>query len=205
MSNPLWARLRIAGLIAPLLLVSLACNDKETNPVVLPDLSSPQAVFEALQEAYRTRDTALYQELLAPEFTFRFQPVDAAELETDTWTREDDLLGTEALFRSPDVRKIDIELVALEATQPSEVQFAEDVQMIRVTQTALTVLESRDAFLVYDQQDFFFRPGHEADGEDPGRWYLLEWRDLAPSGSADIRDRLPVRGITWGSLKLRYL
>jgi len=205
MSNPLWARLRFAGLVAPLLLASLACNDKETNPVVLPDLSTPQAVFEALQQAYRTRDVALYRELLAPEFAFRFRPEDAAELESDTWTREDDLLGTEALFRSPEVREIDIELVALEATQPSEVQFAEDVQMIRVTRTALTVLESRDAFFVFDQQDFFFRPGREADGEDSGRWYLLEWRDLAPSGSGDTHDRLPVLGITWGSLKLRYL
>lgn len=198
-------RLRLAGWIAPLLFLSLACDDDATNPVPLPDLSTPDAVFTALQDAYRDRNLAVYQELLAPEFTFRFQPVDAATLETDTWSRSQDVAGTASIFLSRFVVDIQVDLTGLEPTKPTEIQFADDVQMMRVTQTSLTVVQNDGIILhVSDRQDLFFRPGRAADGENPDRWFLLEWRDIPPPASGPAEGRLPIMPITWGSLKWRY-
>jgi len=194
-------RMGVVGLTAPLLMLAVSCSD---DTVVAPpedpaDFSTPEGIVEALEVSYRTRDIDLYAELLAVDFRFQFQEVDQAENGV-SWTRDQDSTGTEALFDAPEVESILVELVPGPREDP-ESGFDADVRRIRMTSVQLEVgITFGFTLLVTDLQDMYFRPGRESLGEDPARWYLLEWRDLPPSFSS----RPTVESATWGKLKALF-
>jgi hypothetical protein len=192
----------LLGLVAPLLVLVVSCNDETVvaPPVDSHDFSTPEGVVEALQVSYRTRDLALYAELLAADFNFRFQPLDQT-LYGEYWTAEQDTTGTGALFRTPMVSTIRVDLSHGPTEDPGEAGFDSDVRKLRMTGVQLEVDQFDGiTFHVTDLQDMFFRPGRESLGEDPTRWYLLEWRDLPSTASP----RPLVQSITWGVIKLLY-
>jgi len=43
------------------------------------------------------------------------------------------------------------------------------------------------------------------DGEDPDRWFLLEWRDILMMGSPAVPSADAVPSTSWGFLKVLYL
>jgi len=177
----------------------LSCNDDTVSPPPPPDLSTPEAIVEQLQVAYRERDIEAYADLLAPEFRFYFQPQDADAIGEESWTANQDSIGTGALFATREVSAIRIALGHGAATDPTESGFDPDVKKIRLNSVQLEVdLVDGVTLLVADLQDMYFRPGREANGEDPDRWYLLEWRDL-PSTVRVLKS--PGVELTWGSIK----
>jgi hypothetical protein len=135
--------------------------------------------------SYVRREIAQYAKLLAQDFQFVFQTTDPSRPPEGFWTRDEDSTGTDALFRTPDVADIRIDLIHGPAEDPSEVGWDEDVKLIRINQTFLEVDEVAGiTWQVTDLQDMFFRPGRAEKGEDPSLWYLLEWRDLPGAGQA---------------------
>jgi len=189
------------ALTAPLCLLVTSCNDDTVSPPPPPDLSTPEAVVEQLQFAYGERDIEAYADLLAPEFQFYFQPIDVAGLGVEYWNADQDSTGTGALFGTNQVSSILIDLTYGPPQVPTEVGFDPDVRKIRLTGVQMEVnLINGTTLLVTDTQDMYFRPGREANGESPDRWYLLEWRDLPPASAPKPQ----VAPITWGFIKAAF-
>jgi hypothetical protein len=184
--------------VVPICVLIASCNDDPVSPPQAgPDLSTPEGVVEELGVAYRARDRDAYADLLATDFRFFFQPVDQAE-NGEFWDRDQDMLGTGALFGADEVSTIRVDLGHGPAQAPTEVGFDPDVMKIRLTTVNLEVdLKQGVTLLVHDLQDLYLRPGREALAEDPEHWYLLEWHDLSAAGAPKPQ----VLSTTWGLLK----
>jgi hypothetical protein len=179
---------RIAPSIPLLVLMAAGCF----NPTIVPpdrerdvyaEPTAPESLIVNLQVSYRRREIGPYARILAPEFTFKFQDVDRAD-NGEFWTFTEDSTGTEALFDSPLVGSISIQLEHLPPEEPSELGFDPDVKKVRINFVQLEVDQvDGTTLLVTDLQDMYFRPGRVADGEDPERWFLLEWRDIPSAGA----------------------
>ena len=182
-------------------MVLMACDDSAVNP---PPFSGPESVIENLVTAYTFRDISAYSVLLAPEFIFKVQPVDVTEY-GEFFTRDRDSTGTEALFTTPIVSDIRIALTYGAATDPTEIRFPPGTKKIRVQPTFLEVDETTGITWQVDGdiQDLFFRRGDPNGGEDPARWFIIEWRDI-PGGTAAVGSELPTKRVTWGRLKALY-
>jgi hypothetical protein len=198
-------------LLAVAALVWVGCDEDPIDPGCDPcppldpflEPTSPENVVANLQAAYRLRDIEEYAKLLAPEFTFVLQPVDAQNIGTDFWTRDQDSTGTVALFTTELVSNIMIELLHGSAEAPIDSALTPGTKWIRIHQTLLEVDEaSGTSWLVTDLQDMFFRQGKAAAGEDTTQWFLLEWRDIptftSPTPSSGTQEA------TWGKLKAQY-
>jgi hypothetical protein len=201
-------RLPSAILLGATLLVitGLGCgDDKVTNPKVSPYLepTSPSNVVANLQLAYQRREIDEYAKLLAPEFIFKFQPVDAQEIAKEFWTRDEDLAGTGALFGAAVVTSIAVSLGHGPDAPADDLELPDDARKIRIDQTFLQVDETTGiTWVITDLQDMFFRPGDETLGEDPDHWFLIEWRDIPTAAAAS--GAAAVRPATWGKLKSQY-
>jgi hypothetical protein len=213
--------LRILRVIIPAAVVSLsihACifspetEDPPAPPTQYVPQTTPESVVFNLQVSYRRKEIDQYAKLLAKDFQFVFQVGDPSRPPEGFWTRHDDSTGTEALFRTPEVIDIRIDLIHGPPEDPSEVGFDDDVKLIRINQTLLEVDEQVGiTWQVTDLQDMFLRPGRaENEGEDPNLWYLLEWRDIpTASQSPGVRPLSAVpepgpRASSWGSLRGKF-
>jgi hypothetical protein len=169
-------------------------------------------VVNNLEASNVLRDIDQYAKLLAPEFIFKFQPIDAQEIAKEFWTRDEDSLGTNALFNAQIVTSISIDLVHGPAEDANDLELPDNAKKIRINQTFLQVDETTGiTWVVSDLQDMFFRPGDELLGEDPTLWFLIEWRDIPSTAAPGIRtDPLGAptvasseRPSSWGALKAR--
>lgn len=195
-----------------------ACNDTPTNPArsVYLEPTSPENVVQNLALAYRRQEIEPYAKLLAPEFVFKFQPVDVAELLIDQWGKDQDVAGTGGLFGTPMVGDIRINLPHDPAAAPTEPGFDPGVMKIRVRPTQLEVdqIAGNNAGITYqvdgDIQDMFFRPGKADLGENPDHWFLFEWRDLpnptaaSRPGARSATGPAVAPGATWGHIKTLF-
>jgi hypothetical protein len=176
--------------------------------------TSPENVVHNLKASYVLRDIDEYAKLLAPEFIFKFQPVDAQEIAKEFWTRDEDSLGTNALFKATIVTSITIDLVHGDAEDANDLELPANAKKIRINQTFLQVDETTGiTWVVSDLQDMFFRPGDATLGEDENLWFLIEWRDIPSTAAPGIRtDPLGAGSVTstrlpssWGAMKARPL
>jgi hypothetical protein len=168
--------------------------------------TAPESLVANLQVSYRRREVQEYAKILAPEFIFKFQPLDAITIGKEFWTRDEDSTGTGELFRAQKVSDIRIDLLLGPVEPANQVGMPADAKKIRILQTDLQV-DNFITFLVTDQQDMFFRPGRADAGEDTTHWFLIEWRDL-PSlsqvqtgGPAEPGAPSAVEPTTWGMVK----
>ncbi len=188
-------------------------GDAEAPDYLAP--TSPENQVENLARAWAARDLDGYAGLLPPEFRFYFQDgEEPAGLGTDYWTRSQDLEGSSALFGSPEVLGVRVHLAHGAATPATEVGMPEGTMRVRVSPTEVEVGDrSGITYRVYgDIQDLFFRPGRvQHPGEDPGAWYLIEWRDISAGGGNGAAPgvgegavRPAIRAMSWGRLKTLY-
>ncbi len=199
-------------------LVLAGCGDDKNPeaPQVTP--VTPEDRMVELQVAYRrylSDGIDEYAKILAPEFRFYFQDGDAPSgLGRNYWTRDEDSTGTAALFRSPEVTHIEINLSSMKTTVPNEAGIPEGSLKVRVSPTNL-VVDDRSGItweVKGDIQDMYFRKGRlENAGEDTTSWYLFEWRDLpagyrnsAAPGVGESAVQPATEWMTWGRLKTRY-
>jgi hypothetical protein len=194
------------ALVLVLLAGSFAgCDEDTVSPQPTPSPYSsptePESLITNLQLSYNRREIEEYAKLLAPEFIFRFQSIDVDDIGTEFWTRDQDSTGTRALLTTPEVSDIRLSLIhgardlTVDSTPPV------DSLKIRIITTDLQVDQTDGTtWLVLDQQDFYFRQGKAAIGEDPTHWFIYEWQDLPSLGAP----RFEVRGTTWGRMKNIY-
>jgi hypothetical protein len=213
--------LRISRVFLPVLLLVAPLAgcifDPKTEPPPPPrneyaQPTAPESLVVNLQVSYRRQEIDKYADLLATDFRFFFQPVDQAQ-NGESWNADQDSTGTDALFRTPEVSTIRIELVHGPAEEPTEIGFDPDVLKIRINNVQLEVDQvSGTTLLVTDVQDMYFRPGRDAFGEDPERYYILEWRDIPPAGGAPTIAPLAYgdgaesgdETVSWGALRSRF-
>lgn len=174
------------------------------------ELTSPENVLNNLIVSYQRREIEPYAKLFSRDYIYKFQPGDEPrDLDRGYWTFEEDSTGTNALFTTPKVSKIEINLTYGPADTATEQDMPEGTMKIRVNPTNLTVEEYSGTTWVVDGdiQDMFFRRGT---GADSTRWYLFEWRDIPGGGGVGApayrepqsngdTDR-EVRHVTWGEL-----
>jgi hypothetical protein len=180
--------------------------------------TSPENLIKNLAEAYSRKEIEPYARILGSDFIFKFQDVDVQDIGLDTWNRDQDSTGTAALFGTPLVGTINIDLIH----GPSEVStetfdtVVGEVRFIRINPTFLDVdqIGGEKAGTTYrvdgDIQDMFFRRGNAAANEDTTRWFLFEWRDLPdPSGTSAAPGALQtasadgqgaVQTLSWGEM-----
>jgi len=182
------------------------CDEDSVNPGRLPSPyvspTSPEGLIANLQASYRNREIKEYAKLLAPEFTFKFQPLDANDLGTPTWTRDQDSTGTRALLMTNEVSDIRIDLVPGGRDSTVDTTPPVDSLRVRIVTTDLEVDQIDGiTWVVTDQQDLFSRQGKASQGEDPTHWIIYEWRDLPTLPSSVLTGAAPT---TWGKLKSKY-
>jgi hypothetical protein len=209
--------LALAGIFLKGCIFNPSKDDPEVGTGDYREPTSPENLIHNLQEAYDRKEIEPYADILATDFVFKFQEIDVTELNIDQWNRDQDSTGTAALFGTPLVGDIRIDLIH----GPSEVSTETfplvegEVRTIRINPTQLEVDQiggdqAGTTFQVTgDIQDMFFRRGNAAAAEDTTRWFLFEWRDLPdPSGTtgapgviqtASTGDQA-LRDVTWGEL-----
>ena len=106
--------------------------------------------------------------------------------------------GTGSLFRSIRVSDIAIDLRWFEP-ESAQTSSGQDAQRVVVTAFLDVDIDGGATTLRInnEQQIFFFAPGNPAEGEDPDRLYIVEWRDVG----ATAKPGLAVENTTWGSIK----
>jgi hypothetical protein len=193
------------ALFLMLSMLVFGCGEDATQPAVKPSLyaspTAPESLIANLQTSYRNREIKEYAKLLAPEFKFVFQPIDANTIGTDSWNRDQDSTGTCALLATTQVSEIRIQLThgARDATLDTSPPV--DSVKVRIVTTDLQVDQTDGTtWVVSDQQDLFFRTGKAANGENPQHWFIYEWDDLPSLGSPVLAGG----GSTWGSLKAMF-
>ena len=170
--------------------------------------TAPESLITNLQVSYRTREIEHYAEILAPEFIFNFQPIDANEIGTNFWTRDQDSTGTRALLTTNEVSEIRINLIyGARDTALNTPGTPLDSLKIRIITTDLQVDQTDGTtWVVTDQQDMYFRKGIVANGENVDYWWLYEWDDLPSLGAPGVRPlsagapETPQKTSSWGNL-----
>jgi hypothetical protein len=168
-------------------------SPKKEDPTPVHDPYSqptaPESLIANLQASYRNREIEHYAEILAPEFIFKFQPLDADDIGTPFWTRDQDSTGTRALLTTTEVSDVRIGLIY--GARDTAVNFPGtplDSLKIRIITTDLQVDQTDGTtWLVQDQQDMYFRKGIESNGENPDYWWLYEWDDLPTLAAPGVR------------------
>jgi hypothetical protein len=178
-----------------------------SNTGVYAQPTAPESLINNLQVSYRRREIDRYAEILAPDFKFQFQPIDANTIGTDFWTRDQDSTGTRALLKTTDVSEIRISLTY--QGRDTTVNFPGtplDSVKIRIVTTDLQVDQTDGTtWVVSDQQDMFFRKGLPENKENPNHWLLYGWNDLpslsAAPGLSPLSNGAPASqgiSLTWG-------
>ena len=182
------------------------CDDVGGNALTISGYcppTTPEILINNLQVSYRRREIEEYAKLLAPEFIFKFQPIDPDTIGKEFWTHDDDSVCTQAFLESPEVAEIRISL--LFSGRDTTWNFPGtplDTLKIRILTANLEVDQTDDiTWVVTDQQDMFFRLGKLENGEDPSHWFLYEWDELTSLASPRS---LAGRATTWGRLKCMY-
>jgi hypothetical protein len=164
--------------------------------------TAPESLITNLQASYRMREIEHYSALLAPEFIFKYQPMDASDIGAFSWTRGQDSTATRALLTTTQVSDIRISLTY--GARDSSVNLSLPIDSLKIRITTDLQVDQTDVttWVVTDQQDLFFRKGRPENREDPTRWFIYEWEEkMAPPDTI-----LPqgARSITWAGLKALY-
>ena len=194
-------------------------GDPAGNPppeYVTPD--TPENALHNFYVAQVTRDLEGYDAVLAADFVYLFPsdlPAEAMGSCDGEWTREEELAAAEALFASPSVTDIDLDLPEAEAVPTTEIGMPEGAMLIRLTGVRFAVDDvNGTTFAAYENTvyDLVFRLGLADAGEDPASWYLFLWREMPRANAPTGRDLdgpavggldapTPVQPTSWWQIK----
>ena len=159
--------------------------------------------MQQFQNAYRRREIEPYVTLLAPEFVFVLQEVDATNLPEGFWDRDQDSTCTRAMFDSNQVVDIRLSWDWFDP-QPSTTTAGASASRIAVIVHLDVDIDGGFTTLRIpgDTHHIFLRQGIAENGEDTDHWFISEWRDL---GNADGTGKpQAVESTTWGNVKVAF-
>jgi hypothetical protein len=195
------------GSLLTLFLPGCGDDKKTTEPV--PSHYRPQSSIENvlynLRESYMRRDLAAYRLLFAPEFEFRFNPLDALNPSGGTplsWNLAEECRAADSLFSSTQVDSISIEWLFADAATDSA-----GTWIVQPT-TARVLIASRNldgeplVYLVSDAPERFYLRSYPQERASDGQplWRVTRWAD-------GIRFRNAGPGsetLTWGMIKFIF-
>jgi hypothetical protein len=174
--------------------------------------TSPDNVLNKFQASYRARDINAYAELLAEDFRFFFDPATRNDLGIESWDAGQDSAATGALFESPVVTDITINLMYPAGDDTVTGAGRERWRHKRVTEVFLDVDVQPTGgelttYRVENQtQDFYFRQGRTpADTLESSPtaddWYLVEWRDRGTSSTLTPGRLTASEATSWSGIK----
>ena len=187
-------------------------DSSSPSPVVSPreylPLDSPENLLNNLTLSLHKQEEEKFLELLAPEYQFVFSPHEQSACGSGRWDSLQDSVATASLFLDPNVLEIHALIRHGPAVPATEVEM-EGTWRVRTSDVSFSFLTSDQVTLVTDGDThaFYFRPGLTGEGEDPDRWFLVEWRDLSDRSTTNalITGPTPVVPIHWWEIKCGYL
>ncbi len=191
-------------------------NECPLCPIGPPSRGSPEDLLtEYFERAYQSQDSILYDEMLHADFRFHFLPGDADSLRLagilipglDAWGRVADVASTGAMFRSPKIGAIALQIVVDSIASPDTscagCQRVETNVVLRVT----TRPDDPDPIILsVDSKQTFVVAKNPADDT---KWVVVRQYDSDLPGTG--ARPLPGQGgpastepSTWGSIKGLY-
>jgi hypothetical protein len=170
-------RIRILGMIAVVAAGLAGCGKDRSDPEA-QWFMSPDKVVQGLMHAYQTRNDTLFAAFLADDFHYYFEPEDADSLDVLGWGKEEEVVGTVSLFRTPDVVSLDYRLDYGPARSVIGAG-KEGWMLVPVAGGRMTIsVKDKDPVKVeLNRQEILMRP------ESTDRWRIVEWHDYpAPEG-----------------------
>jgi hypothetical protein len=165
------------------------CDNPPCNePPPSPSRSTPRELLTTyFEQAYTSRDSILYAEMLDEEFSFHFLVQDADSLrdligQNNYWGRTLDLESTGFMFGSPDVTGITLNISVLSEGNSTDGGCLECKQLeTTVTLRVNTIVPGPDPELVLavDSQQTFYA---KKDPADTTLWVLWKQVDKAEEG-----------------------
>lgn len=132
----------------------------ENKKAILSDLKSVQGVFQNFKYAYTFKDTTIYGELLADDFTFSYRDYD---LGVDvSWGRDEEMKVTHGLFRNSE--RLDLVWN----------------NIVSVTEDSTNIVRSFNLTITFNPTDVIFIDGRvnltlrENQNE---KWKIVKWVD----------------------------
>lgn len=159
--------------------------------------------------ACKQKNFEAYSAVFAPEFRFLFTPLEEsgnASCRSGTWTLDDELGAMKRLLTRAEQLEFTISLPHGEA-EPASEKGMEGTQRIRVTDHYVQVTAPPETWVSRDDlHEFYFRPGREEEQEDPGDWFLVEWREIPSPTKPRPPDTspTPVHPTHWSWIKCAF-
>ena len=135
--------------------------------------ATPEKVVEGLMVAYTDRNDSLYAALLADDFRYTFVPAGGDSNEVLGWGKEEDLVATANLFRTPDVTRLTLDLRTGAARESRE---NPEWTMVPVSggQLRVEVADREPMVVELNRQEIHVRP----DPQRPDHWQVIAWYDF---------------------------
>lgn len=163
------------------------------------DYTQIENLLADLEQAWIRREIDRYADLLSEDFVFVFQEDDADGIPNGYWNKSEDVLGVGRIFNSSQVTAIRSDLTWGQPQDGETTKINEELATrLIVFDTFLDVdLDGGETTLRIDGdvQWFYCQMGDENQGEDPSRWYIVEWQDLGSTTLAAVEPS------SWGRLK----
>lgn len=138
--------------------------------------SSPTKVVDGLMHAYETRNDSLYAAFLADDFRYYFEPAGADSLGVLGWGKEEEVVATGNLFRTPDVESLRFTLKH-GAARPADGPDRDGWMVVPVSGGEMVVsVKNKDAMEVpLNRQEIVLRPVTHDNAVR--KWEIVEWHD----------------------------
>lgn len=197
------------ALIVLVMVLATGCSDDGPTspfPYTATQATSPVDVVHLLNSALETRNVLQYDSLLTRDYTFVFNPEDAAD---DTlgippsWGYSDEMQAMRDLFRSDDVEEIKAQW-ELNPMEESEVPGADGMIVIfNIFIEVTTRLPSGEPLFLQamgtSRLHLKQQPWTDPNGENV--WQMVQWDDLTLRPSPNLA---ATRTTTWGQIKAGF-
>lgn len=157
------------------ILVACGAKSEDSPPARAAESwsSSPDRVVEGLMHAYAARDDSLYATLLADDFRYYFEPPEGQSGDALGWGREEDIVSTGNLFKTPEVTALRLSLQVAPA-HPVEGKPGWMVVPVAGGELRVDVKDKEPMQQTLNRQEIYLKPHPR----DPKLWQIVEWKDF---------------------------
>jgi hypothetical protein len=138
--------------------------------------STPTKVVEGIMHAYQTRNDSLYAAFLAEDFRYYFEPQGADSSDILGWGKEEEVVATGNLFKTPDVEQLNYVLHFTDA-RAAEGAGRTGWMVVPISWGEMVVsVRNKEAMqVVLNRQEIVLRPSRS--GNPIRKWEIVEWHD----------------------------
>jgi hypothetical protein len=206
---------RIVAAVALVTLAAIAACDHDEGPMhhLAPwsflARTTPQNLLHNLKQAYKERNIAEYESLLARDFTFILSEEDQAKPDMpDNWGRAPEITIHSRMFDAEMVQTLTLDFVVgdvvWDATQGMYTVPIDNVNLFLYGSTPGHPTEVKEYRVSASRSKFWFRKNPWTTGAaHDSVWTIVMWEDN-PTGSRSNGNSSASMPETWGSIKALY-